>query len=229
MNTKITVAIDGYSSTGKSTIAKELASKLGYVYVDTGAMYRTVALYALQNKFISPSFFNPEALVEKLDEILIAFVFNPEAGFAEAYLNGVNVEKEIRTLEVSNYVSKVASVSEVRSKLVAIQKEMGQNKGVVMDGRDIGTVVFPDAELKLFMNASAATRAKRRYDELIEKGDTVTYEEILENVTSRDYEDTTRKDSPLVKAKDAIEIDNSNLTKEGQFAMIYELVLKALG
>lgn len=222
---KITIAIDGFSSTGKSTIAKELAATLGYVYVDTGAMYRTVALYAMETGCIGPEFFNTEKLIAQLSAIDISFRFNASLGFAEAYLNGDLVESKIRSLEVSNYVSQVAAVSEVRTKLVQIQKEMGANKGVVMDGRDIGTVVFPNAELKLFMTASAETRAKRRYDELLAKGEQVSYEAILENVTSRDHQDSTRKDSPLVKAKDAVEIDNSNLSREAQFDLIYKLAL----
>jgi cytidylate kinase len=226
---KITIAIDGFSSTGKSTVAKELANKLGYIYVDSGAMYRTVTLYCLQNNIIGDGFFHKEILIEKLNEINISFVFNAEVGFAEAYLNSVNVEGEIRTLRVSNFVSTVASISNVREKLVVIQKELGKNKGVVMDGRDIGTVVFPTAELKLFMNASAEKRATRRYDELVSKGDDVSYKEILDNVTLRDHQDTTRKDSPLVKADDAIEVNNSDLTKEEQFQLIYEMVLDEIG
>jgi CMP/dCMP kinase len=228
MRKKITIAIDGYSSTGKSTIAKELANKLGYVYVDTGAMYRMVSLFAMQNDFINAQVFLREKLIASLEAIELNFVFSEEAGFAEAYLNGVCVEKEIRSLEVSNYVSKVASVPEVRKKLVSIQKQLGENKGVVMDGRDIGTVVFPDAELKLFMTASADKRAQRRFDELISKGEDVRYDAILENVVTRDYEDSNRKDSPLVKASDAVEIDNSDLTKEAQFSLIFDLVTKKL-
>ena len=225
---KIIIAIDGFSSTGKSTVAKQLANKLGYIYVDTGAMYRMVALYAFENNCIDAAHFDSGKLNGLLDQIELGFVFNPEVGFAEAYLNGKNVESEIRSLQISNFVSTVASISAVRAKLVEIQKKMGEDKGLVMDGRDIGTVVFPTAELKLFMNASAATRAQRRFDELQAKGDKVTYEEILENVTSRDAQDTSRKDSPLVKADDAIEIDNSNLTREAQFEMIYELAIKAI-
>ena len=221
---KITIAIDGYSSTGKSTIAKQLAKELSYIYVDTGAMYRAVALYAMKQHIISEDSFDVDRLVEAIDAIEIGFKYNPSLGFAEVYLNGQNVEKEIRSLEVSNFVSKVAEISEVRKKLVEEQQQMGLNKGVVMDGRDIGTVVFPNAELKLFMNASANTRAQRRYDELIKRGDKVTFEEILKNVESRDHIDSTRKDSPLVKAADAIEIDNSNLTLEAQFEKIYTIV-----
>lgn len=225
---KIIIAIDGYSSTGKSTVAKQLANKLGYIYVDTGAMYRMVALFAFENKCIAKTAFDSEKLISLLDKIQLGFVFNAEVGFAEAYLNGKNVESKIRSLEISNYVSTVASISEVRAKLVDIQQKMGEDKGLVMDGRDIGTVVFPNAALKLFMNASATTRAQRRFDELQAKGDAVTYEEVLENVTQRDAQDTSRKDSPLVKAADAIEIDNSNLTREAQFDKIYKLALEAI-
>ena len=221
---KITIAIDGFSSTGKSTLAKQLAKELEYVYVDTGAMYRAVAYFAMQNKFIGADFFNKEALIEALPKIQLEFKFNSDLGFAEMYLNGENVEKQIRTIEVSNFVSKVAEVSEVRSKLVEQQQEMGTNKAIVMDGRDIGTVVFPNAELKIFMTASAETRAQRRFDELQQKGDNVSYEDVLKNVVERDYIDTHREDSPLVIADDAIEIDNSYLNREEQFAAVLELV-----
>ncbi|AWG25767.1 (d)CMP kinase [Flavobacterium kingsejongi] len=224
MERKITIAIDGFSSTGKSTVAKELARYLGYIYVDTGAMYRAVSLYALQQKIIGKDHFEVARLIEELPNITLQFQYNEKLGFAEMHLNGVNVEKEIRTLEVSGYVSRVAEISEVRAKLVQQQQEMGKNKGIVMDGRDIGTVVFPDAELKLFMTASPATRAQRRFDELTAKGDAVHYDEVLENVIQRDHIDTNRKDSPLVKAEDAIEIDNSYLTREEQFDAVLELV-----
>ena len=214
---KITIAIDGFSSTGKSTVAKQLAKALGYVYVDSGAMYRAVTLYAMQNKIITEDYFDIEKLVSELDAIKITFKYNDRVGFAEVYLNGINVEKEVRTLEVSQNVSQVAEISEVRKMLVLQQKQMGQDKGVVMDGRDIGTVVFPDAELKLFMTASAETRAKRRYKELVERSENVSYEDVLKNVESRDFIDSTREDSPLMKAEDAIEIDNSHLSLEAQF------------
>ena len=220
----ITIAIDGFSSTGKSTVAKQLAKHLGYIYVDTGAMYRAVTLFAMQNAFIDKEHFDIVGLVTKLNEITISFTFNPELGFAEVYLNGKNIEREIRTLEVSSYVSKVAAVPEVRYQLVKQQQKMGKDKGVVMDGRDIGTVVFPHAELKLFMTASADKRAIRRYDELIKRGDNVEYEDVLRNVQERDYIDSHREDSPLRKAEDAIEIDNSNLTLTEQFDKILQLV-----
>ena len=220
---KITIAIDGFSSTGKSTVAKQLAKELGYVYVDTGAMYRAVTFYAMQNGLINDNDFNSEALIYQLPNINISFKFNETLGFAEVYLNDVNIEKQVRTLEVSSFVSKVSAISEVRQKLVEQQQRMGQDKGVVMDGRDIGTVVFTDAELKLFMTASAKTRAERRFQELIERGDKVKYEDVLSNVQERDYLDSNREDSPLVKAKDAIEIDNSHMTLEEQFNKILQL------
>ena len=224
MSKKITIAIDGFSSTGKSTLAKQLAKHLGYVYVDTGAMYRAVTFFAMQNGFISADFFDKQTLINCLPSIKLHFEFNPELGFAEMYLNDVNIEKEIRTLEVSNFVSLVAEVSEVRAKLVEQQQEMGKGKGIVMDGRDIGTVVFPKAELKVFMTASSETRAQRRFDELKDKGQAVSFEEVLKNVEQRDYIDTHRYDSPLVKADDAIEIDNSYLTREEQFNAVMEMV-----
>lgn len=224
----ITIAIDGFSSTGKSTIAKELATKLKYVYVDSGAMYRAVTLYAMNHKLISEEIFLKEQLINALDNIKLAFKFNPDLGFGEIYLNEVNVETEIRNMKVSRLVSKIAEVTEVRKKLVEQQQQIGKNKSVVMDGRDIGTVVFPDAELKIFMTASAEKRAKRRFDEFLERGEQVTFDETLKNVEYRDHIDTTRKDSPLVKAKDAIEIDNSALTRKEQFEKVYKLALKII-
>lgn len=223
MTKKITIAIDGFSSTGKSTVAKQLAKELGYVYVDTGAMYRAVALFALRNSYINEQKFDKKALIDNLKKVNLKFIFNPELGFGEIFLNDENVEREIRQMEVSQYVSQVATVHEVREMLVAQQQEMGKSKAVVMDGRDIGTVVFPLAELKIFMTATAQERAQRRYKELMERGENVTYNEVLENVQSRDYLDTTRKDSPLVKAKDAVEIDNSHLSLKGQFEKVLEL------
>ena len=224
MDKKITIAIDGFSSTGKSTLAKQLAKYLGYIYVDTGAMYRAVTLYAMQHDFISDTHFDKKALIEKLPKISLQFLFNPDLGYAEIFLNEKNVEAEIRTLEVSNFVSRIAEISEVRAKLVEQQQNMGKNKGIVMDGRDIGTVVFTDAELKLFMTASPETRARRRYEELLQKGQEVTYDEVLKNVQERDYIDTHREDSPLTKADDAIEIDNSHLSIQEQFDKVLGLV-----
>lgn len=221
---KITIAIDGFSSTGKSTLAKQLAAALGYVYVDTGAMYRAVAYYAMQHNLVSETHLDKAGLIAQLSNINLRFQFNPALGFAEMYLNNENVETQIRTIEVSRMVSKVAEISEVRAKLVEQQQAMGKDKGIVMDGRDIGTVVFPDAELKLFMTASSKTRAQRRFDELVEKGQHITFEEVLQNVEERDYIDTHREDSPLIKAEDAIEVDNSSLTKKEQFELVLNLV-----
>ena len=221
---KITIAIDGHSSTGKSTLAKQLAKYLGYVYVDTGAMYRAVTYFSMHNDIISNTHFDIEKLKNELKNINLQFVFNSDLGFAEIYLNDVNVENEIRKIEVSNFVSKIAEISEVRTKLVEQQKAFGKDKGVVMDGRDIGTVVFTDAELKLFMTASAEIRAQRRFEELTAKGDPVSYQEVLKNVVERDEIDSNRKDSPLIKAVDAIEIDNSHLNREEQFEKVIKLV-----
>ena len=225
MKRKITIAIDGFSSTGKSTIAKELAKKLGYIYVDTGAMYRAVTWYAMEHNLIDEKRLNSAELIADLDKISLQFIYNKELGFAEMYLNNVNAEKEIRGMAVSKLVSTIATISEVRKKLVAQQKIMGKNKGIVMDGRDIGTVVFKDAELKLFMTASPEKRATRRYKELLERGDDVGYDEILKNVQHRDYIDSTREDSPLVRAADAVDFDNSNMGLEEQFERIYNLAL----
>lgn len=220
---KITIAIDGHSSTGKSTIAKRLAKALGYIYVDTGAMYRAVTLFALNNDFINADgHINESDLITKLSDVDLEFVHNEEVGRSEMHLNGENVESEIRSMNVSGYVSKVAAIKEVREMLVAMQQKMGSHKGIVMDGRDIGTVVFPDAELKLFMTASPETRAARRYKELLEKGEQVTYAQVLKNVEERDRIDSTRTVSPLTRAKDAIEFDNSDMGLEEQFERIYD-------
>lgn len=229
MNNKITIAIDGFSSTGKSTIAKELAKALEYVYVDTGAMYRAVTLFALRNKLISEEKFDKESLIDELPSVDLKFKVNDKLGYAEIFLNGENVEEEIRRMEVSGFVSRIATVSEVRKKLVAEQQAMGKEKGVVMDGRDIGTVVFPEAELKIFMTASPEERAGRRFKELEAKGQEVSYEQVLKNVEDRDQLDTTREDSPLIIADDAIEIDNSYLSLEEQFKIVKELAEEVIG
>lgn len=210
---KIIIAIDGFSSCGKSTMAKDLAREIGYIYVDTGAMYRAVALYALRNGlFDHTGEPNANAIETHLKDINIAFQLNPSTNRPETLLNGENVETEIRSLEVSQHVSQVAKLPAVRSHLVALQQAMGRDKGIVMDGRDIGTVVFPDAELKIFVTATAEVRAKRRFDELAAKGEKADFDEILRNVEQRDHIDTHREVSPLVKACDAIELDNSSMS-----------------
>ena len=213
---KITIAIDGYSSCGKSTMAKDLAREVGYIYIDSGAMYRAVTLYCLENGLFTPDGIDTEKLEAMMPNIRISFQLNPETQRPMTYLNGVNVEDRIRTMEVSTRVSPVAAIPFVREALVKQQQEMGQAKGIVMDGRDIGTVVFPDAELKIFVVASAEIRAQRRYDELKAKGQEASYEEILANVKERDYIDQNREVSPLRQAEDAILLDNSNLTIEEQ-------------
>ncbi|WP_318640648.1 (d)CMP kinase [Flavobacterium ardleyense] len=224
MTKKIIIAIDGFSSTGKSTLAKQLANHLGYIYVDTGAMYRAVAYFAMQHGYISKDFFDKDLLIQSLNSIKLQFKYNQNLAFAEMFLNDENVEQQIRTIEVSSFVSRVAEISEVRAMLVQQQQEMGTESGIVMDGRDIGTVVFPEAELKIFMTASASTRAQRRYEELVSKNPDITFDEVLQNVEERDYIDTHRDDSPLVKADDAVEIDNSYLTISEQFEIVLELV-----
>ena len=214
---KIIIAIDGFSSCGKSTMAKDLAHELGYIYVDTGAMYRCVALYALQHKlFLKDGEINIPELEAAMPNINISFKLNKETGRPDTYLNNENVENKIRTMEVSLHVSSIAAIPFVREALVAQQQKMGKDKGIVMDGRDIGTVVFPNAELKIFVTASPEVRAQRRYDELMEKGMEADYNEILENVKRRDYIDSHRDVSPLRKADDAIELDNSNISIEEQ-------------
>ena len=225
-NKNIIIAIDGYSSTGKSTLAKKLARKYGFIYIDTGAMYRAVSLYAMQNGFIENGFFNTDGLISSLDKIELNFQYNADLGFSEMYLNGINVEKEIRSIEVSNVVSKVAAISEIRARLVKQQQSMGMNKNIVMDGRDIGTVVFPKADIKIFMTASAEKRAQRRFKEMVDNGVEISYNSVLKNVNTRDLIDTTRKDSPLIKAEDAAEIDNSNLSVDETFERVYNYVEK---
>jgi len=225
---KIIVAIDGHSSCGKSTIAKAVAAKFGYVFIDSGAMYRAVTLFALRNNLITDGIVDAQKLIDLLPEIKIEFRFIPEKQKSDTFLNGENVEDEIRQLPVSQNVSPVATIPEVRSAMVRQQQKMGQNKGIVMDGRDIGTVVFPDAELKLFVTASPEIRAKRRFDELTAKGESVSYDEILQNVLERDRIDSTRETSPLKKADDAFILDNSHLTKEEQMNLVVEKVKEKL-
>ena len=228
---KIVIAIDGFSSCGKSTFAKAIAARLGYIFIDTGAMYRAVTLYVLENGGIVGGIVNEDAIVALLDQIEISFRFNPARGASDIYVNGEFVEGKIRTIEVSNFVSPVSSIGAVRTKLVAMQQQMGRERGVVMDGRDIGTVVFPDAELKIFMTAEPKVRAERRYAELTAKGDKVCFEETLENVISRDHADMNRAISPLRQAADAIVLDNSYMTVAEQmdwFDAQYERVLSTL-
>ena len=211
---KIIIALDGFSSCGKSTFAKSIAQRLGYIFIDTGAMYRAVTLYALENGAIRSGIVDEDAVVALLKDISITFRFNPQRGASDIYVNGDLVEGKIRTIEVSNCVSPVSAIGEVREKLVAMQQEMGRKKGVVMDGRDIGTVVFPNAELKIFMTADPEVRAERRYKELLAKGEEVSREEIVENIRQRDHLDQTRAISPLRKADDAIVLDNGGMTLE---------------
>lgn len=219
---KIVIAIDGFSSCGKSTFAKAIASKLGYIFIDTGAMYRAVTLYALEQGAIVDGVVDEARIVELLPEVEISFRFNEARGASDIYVNGVYAEERIRTIEVSNCVSRVSSICEVREKLVAMQQQMGRSRGVVMDGRDIGTVVFPDAEMKIFMTADAGVRAERRYKELTAKGEDVTLEEILENVISRDKADMERAISPLRQAEDAVVLDNSYMSVDEQMAWFME-------
>ena len=219
---KITIAIDGHSSCGKSTMAKDLARRINYIYIDTGAMYRTVTLYALRNGMIAADgTIDTERLQQQMDSIKISFAYNQETGRPDTYLNGECVEKEIRTIEVSSCVSPIAALPFVREQLVKQQQDMGREKGVVMDGRDIGTNVFPDAELKIFVTADAKVRAQRRYDELKGKGMEADYDEIYKNVVERDYIDSHRETAPLRKAEDALVLDNSTMTIEEQNEWLY--------
>lgn len=218
----ITIAIDGHSSCGKSTMAKDLAKEIGYIYIDTGAMYRAVTLFAMQNGLITDAGIDEDALRNRMPDILITFQLNEETGRPDTYINGVCVEREIRTMEVSKYVSPIATLGFVREAMVELQRLMGEAKGVIMDGRDIGTVVFPNAELKIFVTASADVRAKRRFDELTAKGESCNFDEILTNVVERDRIDSTRAISPLRKAEDAIVLDNSNMTIPEQKAWLLE-------
>ncbi len=221
---KIIIAIDGYSSCGKSTLAKALALRLGYAYVDSGAMYRCVTLYALKTGLIKDKRFEPEEIIHALPKIKISFQYNTHTKTNDAFLNGENVEKQIRTLEVASLVSKVSSIKEVRAHMAVIQRSFGKDKGVVMDGRDIGSHIFPNAELKIFMTADADVRVQRRMDEMHSKGMHIERNEVKENLLQRDYDDTHRKENPLVKAKDAIVLDNSDLSREEQLEYVLKLI-----
>jgi cytidylate kinase len=225
---KITIAIDGYSSCGKSTLAKALAAQLNYVFIDTGAMYRAVTLFLMRKELVTSSTLEIDKIISSLPEIKLHFERNSETKRLEMYLNDENVEEEIRKMEVSNLVSKVSTIREVRQKLVAEQQKMGENGGVVMDGRDIGSVVFPNAELKLFITASQEIRSRRRFDELTAKGENVTLHEISKNLIDRDYQDSNRTESPLIQTEDAIVIDNSEMSIDFQFNFVMKLVAKTL-
>lgn len=224
MTDKIIIAIDGFASTGKSTLAKRLAKHLNYIYVDSGSMYRAITYYALTNNYLPFNDTNLRDFSKKLPSIKLNFVFNSNLGYSEIFLNGNNVEKEIRSIEVSNHVSSVATVSFIRKHMVNLQKEISLNKGVVMDGRDIGSVVFPNAELKLFLNASAEVRAKRRHSEYIKQNVNVDYSEVLNNLQTRDLDDSNRQDSPLIVTNDAIEIDNSFMTIDEQLILVKNIL-----
>ena len=228
MSLPFNIAIDGHSSCGKSTISKALASKYGMRYVDTGAMYRAVTFFCMENNIISNKEIKLNLLLAAIDNITINFVFNAETKLSETILNGKNVEQIIRGFKVSDNVSVVAQIQQVREKLITLQQEIGRQGNVVMDGRDIGTKVFPDAKLKLFVTADAEIRAQRRYDELMRKGEEVTFEQVLDNLTLRDDHDTKRKINPLIQADDAILIDNSNLSIENQNALIDDLITNIL-
>lgn len=221
---RITIAVDGFSSCGKSTLARQLAYELGYIFIDSGAMYRGVSLFALRNDLVQHGEILQKELIQKLPEIQLAFEINPATGEPELILNGQNVAREIRSPEVSSIVSKVSTIRQVREKLVQEQRVIGADGGIVMDGRDIGSVVFPDAELKLFVTADIQTRADRRYKELREKGIQISREEVIDNLTERDLIDSTREVSPLIQAEDAILIDNTSLTREEQLQVVLDLV-----
>ncbi|MCB0795920.1 MAG: (d)CMP kinase [Flavobacteriales bacterium] len=225
---RINIAVDGFSSCGKSTLAKRLAQALDYTYIDSGAMYRAVALYMLENGLVDQGRLDKAGLLERLPSLKIEFRYDPATGKSATWLNGRNVEREIRGMEVSRYVTLVSPVPEVRAALVDLQRTLGREKGVVMDGRDIGTVVFPDAELKLYMTARPEVRAQRRYDEMLAKGVEVDYASVLENIERRDEDDTKRAADPLIKAPDAVEIDNSDLDQDAQFRLAMELVQRTI-
>jgi cytidylate kinase len=228
MKKKLIIAIDGYSSCGKSTFARAIATKLGYIFIDSGAMYRAVTLYCMRRRFISDSMLDLLGIVTELKDIHIEFVYNPDISEYETFLNSENVEKEIRSLEVSRYVSRISMIQEVRTRMVELQRQIGVFKGIVMDGRDIGTVVFPDADLKIFMKASVEIRAKRRYDEMKGKGIDVNYAEIEKNIIARDITDENRDISPLRRADDAVILDNSKMTVEEQMTWVLKIIDKKI-
>lgn len=224
MDKKLIIAIDGYSSCGKSTFAKAIAKELGYIYIDSGAMYRAVTLYCMRKRFITREGFNLNGVINNLTEINLSFVFNSETRQYETFLNNENIENEIRGLEVSSFVSKISQIQEVRSRMVELQRQIGMEKGIVMDGRDIGTIVFPDADLKIFMTASLDIRAKRRFDELKAKGNVIDFEEIKRNIVARDIADENRDISPLRKAEDAITLDNSRMSVKEQMEWVMNII-----
>lgn len=222
MTAKINIAIDGFASCGKSTLAKAIAKKFGMIYIDTGAMYRAVTLYCLKNRIIQENEVREEDVVNELDKIHVSFCFNPSTGRSETLLNGKNVEQDIRTHAVSSMVSKISQIKQVREKMIVLQRKIGENKGVVMDGRDIGTNVFPDAEIKFFVTANIQTRATRRFQELNQKD--LSLQQVMDNLIQRDFEDSTRENNPLKKAEDAIEIDNSTISIEQQNLHIFNII-----
>jgi cytidylate kinase len=224
MTNKLTIAIDGYSSCGKSTFARAIAKELNYIYIDSGAMYRSVTLYCLRQGYITREFIKPESIIFDLPKIKIDFVYNPEINEYETFLNKENVEAEIRGVEVSSFVSRISQIYEVRARMVELQREIGSRKGIVMDGRDIGTVVFPDADIKIFMTASVDIRAKRRYDELTEKNVKVDFEEIKRNIIARDIADENRDISPLLRADDALILDNSRMSVAEQMEWVKKII-----
>jgi CMP/dCMP kinase len=228
MGKKLIIAIDGYSSCGKSTFAKAIAIEMNYIYIDSGAMYRAVTLYCMRNSFISKNGYDPEGILKNLNNITVSLVLNQESGQYETFLNNENVEKEIRGLEVSSFVSKISQIQEVRSRMVELQRHISLEKGIVMDGRDIGTVVFPDADLKIFMTASLDIRAKRRFDELKGKGSIIDFEEVKRNIVARDIADENRDISPLRRAEDAIILDNSRMSVREQMVWVMKIIEKKL-
>ena len=228
MHKKITIAIDGYSSCGKSTFAKAIAKELGYIYIDSGAMYRAVTLYCMRREFVNDENLETEKILSELKDIHIEFVYNPDIEEYETYLNSENVEKEIRGIEVSGYVSRISQIAEVRMRMVELQRQIGVFKGIVMDGRDIGTVVFPDADLKIFMTASVDVRAKRRFDEMQGKGINLDFEEIRKNIIARDITDENRDISPLRRADDAIVLDNTRMSVSEQMKWVLEIIEKKI-